>query len=70
MHFLLSCDFYCNERSTLIKAVQEFTPIAGFDDEMKFNYLMSCSDYELSKVVMDFVHIAMSKRKDHLSDNM
>ena len=62
----MNCNFYDVERAMLTKNLDDFTSINLLDQDNKFVTLMSNNDYEVSKLLMDFVHLAMFKRKNKL----
>jgi len=59
MHFMLSC-----ERDDLFASIQESIPNINYmNNDDKFVYMMSGNDYDTSKSIIDYVNIAMGKRK-------
>ncbi len=69
-HFMLECELYNRERRDLVRYIQESTDINSLNVDDKFNFLMSCSDYEVSKTIIDFVNFALDIRKKRISENM
>ncbi len=69
-HFILHCQSYSSERQELFKNLESFCCINDLDDNNKFIYLMTCDDYEISKMVVNFVNTAITLRKHKLSVTM
>jgi len=61
-HFIMKCTLYNDFRQKLLSQINDIFDIDNFNDNEKFNLIMSANDYDTTRAVSSYIHAAFEKR--------